>query len=73
MNNLLAEVLRMKAQGMSPMAARQQLMQRFPKLQASPFANANNPREIDVIAQNTARSMGIDPQELISNARRMMR
>lgn len=33
MNNMLVEVLRMRAQGMTPMAARQTLLQRFPQTQ----------------------------------------
>lgn len=74
MNNMLiAEIMRMRAQGMNPMTAQQQLLQRFPQLRSSPFANAQSPRELDVIAQNTAQSMGLDPRQMIANIQGLMR
>nr|DAJ16147.1 MAG TPA: hypothetical protein [Siphoviridae sp. ctTlV16] len=74
MNNMLVEVLRMRAQGMTPMAARQTLLQRFPQTQRlAAFTGARNAQELDMAAQNTARSMGFDPQTMLSNAQRMMR
>ena len=68
MNNMLVEVLRMRAQ------ARQTLLQRFPQTQRlAAFTGARNAQELDMAAQNTARSMGFDPQTMLSNAQRMMR
>ena len=72
-NIILAEIMRMRAQGMTPMAVRQQLARQFPQLQNSPFMNAQNPRDLDVIARNTAQSMGLDPQQIISGVQGLMR
>lgn len=72
-NMMIAEIMRMRAQGMTPMAVRQQLIRQFPQLQNSPFMNAQNPRDLDVIARNTAQSMGLDPQQMISGIQGLMR
>lgn len=73
-NMMIAEIMRMRAQGMTPMAARQQLIQRFPQVrQSSPFMSARDPRELDVIARNTAQSMGLDPQQMLSGIQGLMR
>lgn len=75
MNNpMISEIMRMRAQGMNPIAARQQLAQRFPQLRKSaPFMQAQSAQELDVIARNTAQSMGLDPQQMISNIQGLMR
>lgn len=73
-NPMLSELMRMRAQGIDPLAARVMLMQRFPQLrQAQPFLQGQTPQEIDSIAQNAARSMGYDPNAMISQIQQMMR
>ena len=69
MNNpILMDIMRMKAQGMTPMAARQQLIQRYPKMRnMQPFMQGQTPQELDAIARNTAQSMGLDPQQMLAN------
>ncbi len=75
MNNpIIADIMRMKAQGMTPIAARQQLVQRYPKMRdMQPFMQGQTPQEMDTIAQTTARSMGLDPNQMISSIQGFVR
>lgn len=68
MANMVADVIRMRAMGMTPIQARQQLMQMYPQLgQNQQFMQGQTPQEIDRIAQNTAQSMGMNPQQMLQN------
>lgn len=75
MNNpMIADILRMRAQGMNPLAARQQLVQRYPQLgQMAPFMQGQSPQEMDQIARNAAQSMGLNPQQMIAQIQGLMR
>ena len=65
-NQMVQEILQMKMRGMSPMQARQQLAQHYPQLgQAAPFMQGQTPQQIDAIARNTARSLGLNPQQIL--------
>ena len=68
MPNMVAEVLKMRMLGMSPLQARQQLAQMYPQLGQNPqFMQAKTPQEMDGIARNMAQSMGMNPQQMIQS------
>lgn len=68
MPNMVAEVLRMRAMGMSPLQARQQLVQMYPQLgQNQQFMQGQTPQELDGIARNMAQSMGMNPQQMLQS------
>ena len=75
MNNpIIADIMRMKAQGMNPIAARQKLVQRYPKMRdMQPFMQGQTPQEMDQIAQTTAQSMGLDPKQMIASIQGLSR
>ena len=68
MPNMVAEVLKMRMMGMSPLQARQQLAQMYPQLGQNPqFMQGKTPQEMDGIARNMAQSMGLNPQQKIQS------
>ena len=65
---MVAEVLKMRMMGMSPLQARQQLVQMYPQLGQNPqFMQGKTPQEMDGIARNMAQSMGMNPQQMIQS------
>lgn len=65
---MVIDILKMRMMGMTPIQARQQLMQMYPQLGQNPqFMQGKTPQEIDRIAQNTAQSMGMDPQQMLQS------
>lgn len=68
MSNMVAEVLKMRMMGMSPLQARQQLAQMYPQLAQNPqFMQGKTPQEMDGIARNMAQSMGMQPERMIQS------
>ena len=66
MNPMITDIMRMRQMGVSPSAAIQQLSQRYPQFrQAMPYVQGKSPQQIDLTAQNMARSMGVDPLKVI--------
>lgn len=67
-NNIIAEILALKMQGVDPMIAMQQLAQKYPQFQkAMPYIQGKSPAQIDATGRNFAQSIGLDPLKMIQS------
>lgn len=67
-NPMLQQVMQLKQQGMNAQQAMQQLSQQYPQLRQ--YAGTD-PAQLDQMAQNTFRSVGIDPGQALNSLKKM--
>ena len=67
-NPLMQQVVQMKQQGMSSQQAMQQLSQQFPQLRQY---QGMNPAQLDQMAKGTMQSVGLNPNALTKQIKKL--
>ena len=67
-NPLMQQVMQMKQQGMSSQQAMQQLSQQFPQLRQY---RGMNPAQLDQMAKGTMQSVGLNPNALTEQIKKL--
>lgn len=68
-NPMVQQVLQMRQQGMDPNQAIAQLSQQYPQLRQ---LQGVNPAQIDVMAMNAMKQVGVDPNAFVGQFKKML-